>query len=606
MHVLLDRAVGVPDAQAGPRVPARDHRRAAGGRELAQAGQGGLPGPLDVRGQHRRPGPRGRRGLPGAVQHGHRPAAAQRHFDDGGQRLRATARGLDDPCGASLRAGRPPPGTVPAVGRVVEQGQGRGLRPASAVRHPALRQGGGDHGRRCRPVTRRVLLHQDRDDGLPGGDGRGGRGLAQPSPHGRAAVDRPLGRAERDRRAPRRREDRGAGATRVEPGRGGRAHQVPRLLLRRGAQGDRAAQVRAQVRAHRTRGPLRGQDEVEAQGTARGGQTLQDGGRVRVVVHEHAQFVDRHDEPRQRRVRMAATETGIVADPGLCEEGLAAMQLRPDGAQRPQRGRSHVVGLQAHRVGERAQRTERRAALEVQQQERDLGRRVVRRSPQQEGQQEIRLPGSRGARDEQVRPVGGQVHLDDARLVAATGEGHGEPVDGIAGAHLPRWCERAVAVVGGQQAEVHDVVGQLGQPGDQGAVGEAVGGHVLEALLFGRDHDGAPAQVDDGVPRRRRRPGEVVPRPGQIRPGRGRRPRVAADGGPPRSPRRIQCRVLRSRHQQPRAGPARPPGAADSTGLHHERAVGGHRVPQELEHRPPAGPGHIARRPEHDDARLRR
>ena len=303
---------------------------------------------------------------------------------------------------------------------------------------------------------------------------------------------------------------------------------------------------------------------------------------------------------------MAATETGIVADPGLCEEGLAAMQLRPDGAQRPQRGRSHVVGLQAHRVGERAQRTERRAALEVQQQERDLGRRVVRRSPQQEGQQEIRLPGSRGARDEQVRPVGGQVHLDDARLVAATGEGHGEPVDGIAGAHLPRWCERAVAVVGGQQAEVHDVVGQLGQPGDQGTVGETVGGHVLEALLFGRDHDGAPAQVDDGVPRRRRRPGEVVPRPGQIRPGRGRRPRVVADGGPPRSPRRIQCRVLRSRHQQPRAGPARPPGAADSTGLHHERAVGGHRVPQELEHRPPAGPGHIARRPEHDDARLRR
>ena len=110
-----------------------------------------------------------------------------------------------------------------------------------------------------------------------------------------------------------------------------------------------------------------------------------------------------------------------VADAGLAQTALPVAQLGSQAAQRPRRQVLVQVGDQPDGVRQAGAGIERAAALEVDQQEGQLVRRVLAGQRRHQGAQQFALAGAGGPDDQPVRTVGEQV--DGERAVLGHAEG---------------------------------------------------------------------------------------------------------------------------------------------------------------------------------------
>ncbi|KLN35457.1 hypothetical protein FB00_06700 [Cellulosimicrobium funkei] len=145
---------------------------------------------------------------------------------------------------------------------------------------------------------------------------------------------------------------------------------------------------------------------MHAEGAALGGDAQQAGQQVGQVVGERPELVHDDDEPRQ-------PSSGELVDAGRARRGehaLAPAQLGPQPGERAAGETRVEVGHRAHDVRQEPARPEARAALEVDERDRQLRRRAPEREPRDEGLEELRLARPRGPGDEHVRSVADEVH----------------------------------------------------------------------------------------------------------------------------------------------------------------------------------------------------
>ncbi len=135
--------------------------------------------------------------------------------------------------------------------------------------------------------------------------------------------------------------------------------------------------------------------------------------RVQVgVVGEHCgELVDDDHEPRQCASR-GARHCIDVAHPGLGERTLAESQLGPQALERPECAVLVKIGHDADGVRQRLECRERRAALEIDEQERDPIRWMPRRHRHDPRDEQLALAAARRAAHDGMWTVLDQVDLD--------------------------------------------------------------------------------------------------------------------------------------------------------------------------------------------------
>ena len=171
------------------------------------------------------------------------------------------------------------------------------------------------------------------------------------------------------------------------------------------AQGDPQIGVRTDVGADDASGPLRREDQVNAQAPPALRNIDHAGDELGDFLRQGRELVDHDQEARRRPAQVARLHVGKIFRPGLAQYRLPPPQL---GVQRDQRTVGQVlveVGDEADRMGQlHACSPERRAALVIDQQERHTRRRVARGERGNDRLQQLALAGPGGARNQRVRP----------------------------------------------------------------------------------------------------------------------------------------------------------------------------------------------------------
>ncbi len=105
---------------------------------------------------------------------------------------------------------------------------------------------------------------------------------------------------------------------------------------------------------------------------------------------------------------------GEVGGAGLPQQPFASMQFGLEAHERPGREPVVEVGDHPHRVWQVGARVERRAALVVDEHERDVLGTDARRDRDDERPEHLALAGARRPRDQRVRTVADEVDLHDS------------------------------------------------------------------------------------------------------------------------------------------------------------------------------------------------
>ena len=169
------------------------------------------------------------------------------------------------------------------------------------------------------------------------------------------------------------------------------------------------------------RGPLGGEDQVDAERTAALGDVDQAGDEVGQLAHQGGELVDDEQQPGQRpagRRRRASACPGSPRCPWrrpAASSVLAAAQLGAERHQRPLDQVGVEVGDHADGVRQVRALLERAAALVVDQDEGHLVRPVGDGERGDEGLQQLGLAGAGGAGDQRVRAVADQVEGERRR-----------------------------------------------------------------------------------------------------------------------------------------------------------------------------------------------
>ena len=165
---------------------------------------------------------------------------------------------------------------------------------------------------------------------------------------------------------------RAARAVAAQLRRGAVADHVDRVGRVLHAQRDPQVRVRPDVVVDDARGPLRREDQVHAERAAALRHVHQRGQQLGQLARHLGELVDHDDQARQRLVVLALVVGAQVVGADAAQQPLAVLQLGVERAQRPldeilvEVG-DHPDGVRQPRAG-----VERRAALEVHQQEREL------------------------------------------------------------------------------------------------------------------------------------------------------------------------------------------------------------------------------------------
>jgi hypothetical protein len=340
------------------------------------------------------------------------------------------------------------------------------------------------------------------------------------------------------------------------------AQDRARLGSGEGAQRDAVGQVRVEPAQPALVEPLRGEQQVDAERAAQPPDGDQEVDQFGPLGEELGELVDDHEQRRQRRhlVGGGAPRRGVLRRAG--QVARRPEQLLPPGDLARERVRHAVDEVQLVRqvrddrghVRQATEAEEGGAALEVDEHEVQLGRRVRGHQAQDECPQQLALARTRGAHAEAVRPAAALCGLLEIQRHGYSGlveaDRHVQPVRGVPAAPAQgvdlRRADRRPARCSPAQTE------QLGQAGRGGRTGcgTGPGGPVAgEAAGQGRGlRHGECVRPADGVQRSR------VVRPGQVD-----RPHDEAHDGRRRSPagRRTDAQHRRSGHGGPRAGPCR-------------------------------------------------
>ena len=158
---------------------------------------------------------------------------------------------------------------------------------------------------------------------------------------------------------------------------------------------------------------LRGQHEVDAEAATALGDRHERAQEVGEFLGQRRELVDHHHQARQR-FRDGAAVGGQVVGSGGSQESFAATHLGVEAHQHPLGETVVEVGHDTDRVREPGAGVERRAALVVDQDHRD----VVRTRPcgerHDQRAQQFALSRTRGAGDQAVRAVAYEIDVDDA------------------------------------------------------------------------------------------------------------------------------------------------------------------------------------------------
>ena len=177
------------------------------------------------------------------------------------------------------------------------------------------------------------------------------------------------------------------------------------------------------------------------------------------LVGKSRELVDDDHQPRQVLIPGVGAAWRLpdvrrdVGDAGVPQHPFASPQLGVQGTQCTRGQVTVEVGDQAHRVRQQCALPEGRTALVVDQDEDELVRSVHGGERGDEGLEELGLPGSGGAGDQDVRAVSRQV--DDDRVTTGA---HSDRHPGASPPACPRGGERPrVARVDVEQVEQPDV-----------------------------------------------------------------------------------------------------------------------------------------------------
>ncbi len=159
---------------------------------------------------------------------------------------------------------------------------------------------------------------------------------------------------------------------------------------------------------------------MHAERAPAGGDVGDDGPEVGKAFDHRLELVDDDHEPSEGHV---VVELGDIARSGIDEHRLAVPELGAQARHGTLRLALVEVGDNARDLRQLSDRGERRASLEVDEQERHALRRVRVRERGEPREQEFALPASRGTRDECVRAVSDQVDLEAAAGHRSHGDG---------------------------------------------------------------------------------------------------------------------------------------------------------------------------------------
>ena len=239
---------------------------------------------------------------------------------------------------------------------------------------------------------------------------------------------------------------------------------------------------------------LRGQHEVDAETAAPLGETDELAEKRRQLGSQRGELVDHDDEPRHGLITGTRPVFVEVGCPDGAQDALASAQLGFQAGQRTFGQPIVEIRHEPNGVREVGTGVERRAALVVDQHERQVVGAAARRQRHDERAQQLALAGASRPGDERVRPVSHEIDLDDT--VGGEAERCGGSRIGAAGA--PRRgdgdgvVDRADPVVLAQGTERDRRAQRLGSAGLLGVAqrGEA-SSHTLGV------HERDARRVDD-------------------------------------------------------------------------------------------------------------
>lgn len=156
--------------------------------------------------------------------------------------------------------------------------------------------------------------------------------------------------------------------------------------------------------------PLCADDEMETERAPTGGQVDEHGLQFRVERHEGSELVDDDHESRQRPRRHLGDRTRRMEGERL----LATPQFGAKTLDRTRGGSGIEVADHADDMRQLAEGGECRTALEVDQEEREIARRIVLGEGEYPGDQEFALSGAGGARDQRVGTIALEIQHDGA------------------------------------------------------------------------------------------------------------------------------------------------------------------------------------------------
>ena len=179
------------------------------------------------------------------------------------------------------------------------------------------------------------------------------------------------------------------------------------------AQRDPQVRVGQDVLVDRTRRPLGGQDEMDAEAAAPLGDVDDAGHELGDLLHQGRELVDDDDQRRRCLVGRDLEHLGEVLRPAL-HHPHAPVQFGAQRRERPQR----QFGVEVRDVADRVRQTgeHRRAgpALVVDEQEVESRRRMMHRQRRDDRLQQLALARARRAADERVRAVLDEVEPEQA------------------------------------------------------------------------------------------------------------------------------------------------------------------------------------------------
>ena len=208
-------------------------------------------------------------------------------------------------------------------------------------------------------------------------------------------------------------EHRPSGCTDRESRRRVVADHVVRVAAILQAKRDAQIGVRADVVGDHSGRTLRRQQQVDAQTAATLGNRHERAQEVGQFLGERRELVDHHHETWQRIIDHPAIAREIV-DSGRSQEALTAPHFGIEADEYPFGQAVVEVGHHPNGVRQPGTGIERRAALEVDQDHREMVGAGPRGERHHQRAQELALAGSRRAGDQTVGPIAHQVDVDDA------------------------------------------------------------------------------------------------------------------------------------------------------------------------------------------------